>query len=327
MGIRLYYHLKPYLPWRLRMAMRRVVARSQRSVYKDLWPINKTAGQTPNGWPGWPEGKNFALILTHDVEGPRGLEKSRPLMELEKKMGFRSSFNFIPEGNYRVSRELREELVQNDFEVGVHDLKHNGKLYWNREAFPENARRINHYLQEWSAVGFRSAFMLHNREFLHNLEIQYDASNFDTDPFEPEPVGANTIFPFWASGPNGGGYVELPYTLPQDSTLFILLKETSPDIWRKKLDWIVERGGMALVNVHPDYLGFGKNGLGASEYPVARYENFLQHVALNYPDAYWNALPREVAGWYKKECLPALNDTIRLQDFQRPMFRTDPVHC
>jgi hypothetical protein len=287
------------------MAMRRIVARSQRWVYKDIWPINETAGQMPNGWPGWPDGKNFALVLTHDVEDTRGLEKSSQLMELEKKLGFRSSFNFVPEGNYRVSRELREELIQNDFEVGVHDLKHDGKLYWDRGAFPENARSINHYLKEWNASGFRSAFMLHNREFLHNLEIQYDASTFDTDPFEPEPESANTIFPFWASHPNGGGYVELPYTLPQDSTLFFVLRETSPDIWREKLDWIAERGGMALVNVHPDYIGFGKNGLGVSEYPAAWYEKFLQHVALNYQDAYWNALPREVAGWYKKECLPA----------------------
>jgi hypothetical protein len=45
------------------------------------------------------------------------------------KHGFRSSFNFIPEGDYRVSRELRDELTRNGFEVGVHDLHHDGKLY------------------------------------------------------------------------------------------------------------------------------------------------------------------------------------------------------
>ena len=58
-------------------------------------------------------------------------------------------------------------------------------------------------------------------------------------------------------GPNGGGYVELPYTLPQDSTMFLVLQEKSTDIWKQKLDWLVQRGGMALVNVHPDYVGFG----------------------------------------------------------------------
>ncbi len=63
--------------------------------------------------------------------------------------GFRSSFNFIPEGDYRVSRELREELEQNGFEVGVHDLHHDGKLYRARGEFTEKAAHINRYLKEW----------------------------------------------------------------------------------------------------------------------------------------------------------------------------------
>jgi glycosyltransferase involved in cell wall biosynthesis/peptidoglycan/xylan/chitin deacetylase (PgdA/CDA1 family) len=301
---RLYYRLKPYLPWRLRMGVRRIVARRQRQAYKDTWPINETAGQKPNGWPGWPDGKKFALVLTHDVEGQRGLDKCRQLMELEQKYGFRSSFNFIPEGEYQTSRELREELAQNGFEVGVHDLRHDGKLYWKRSEFPENARSINHYLKEWNASGFRSGFMLHNRECLNGLDIEYDASTFDTDPFEPQPEGVNTIFPFWVPRPDGSGYVELPYTLPQDSTMFLVLEETSPEIWKKKLAWIVQRGGMVLLNVHPDYVGFKNGSMEISEYPSAFYEDFLKHIAENYKGAYWNALPKEIAGWYKEKCLP-----------------------
>jgi glycosyltransferase involved in cell wall biosynthesis len=300
---RLYYRLKPYLPWRLRMGVRRVVARRQRRAYKDTWPINETAGQKPGGWPGWPDGKKFALVLTHDVEGQRGLDKCRQLMQLEQKYGFCSSFNFIPEGEYQTSRELREEFTQNGFEVGVHDLRHDGKLYWKRSEFPENARSINHYLKEWNASGFRSGFMLHNRECLNGLDIEYDASTFDTDPFEPQPEGVNTIFPFWVSRPDGSGYVELPYTLPQDSTLFLVLQEKSPDIWKKKLGWIMEHGGMALINVHPDYVSFDENKLDASEYPIVFYEEFLKHVVENYKDAYWNAPPKEVARWYREKCL------------------------
>jgi glycosyltransferase involved in cell wall biosynthesis len=303
-GNRLYYRLKPYLPWRLRMGVRRIVAQRQRRAYQNVWPINDTAGQKPDGWPGWPDGKKFALVLTHDVESSDGLKKCRQLMQIERGLGFRSSFNFIPEGEYRVTRELREDLAQNDFEVGVHDLRHDGKLYWKRSEFPENARSINHYLKEWNASGFRSGFMLHNRECLNGLEIEYDASTFDTDPFEPQPEGVNTIFPFWVSRPDGSGYVELPYTLPQDSTMFLVLEETSPEIWKKKLAWIVQRGGMVLVNVHPDYLGFKGRNLEVSEYPSAFYEDLLKHVAENYKDAYWNALPKEVARWYQKKCLP-----------------------
>jgi len=50
-------------------------------------------------------------------------------MQLEMQMGFRSSFNFIPEGEYSVSPEFREELLENGFEVGVQDLKHDGMLF------------------------------------------------------------------------------------------------------------------------------------------------------------------------------------------------------
>src|ERR1700677_1312626 len=201
---RIYYGLKPYLPWRLRMALRRIIARRRRKTYQDVWPIKESAKHPPVGWPGWPNGKKFAFVLTHDIEGPDGVAKSRQLMQLEQESGFRSSFNFIPEGDYTVSQELREELVENGFEVGVHDLHHDGRLYWTRPDFSENAKWINLYLKEWEAKGFRSGFMPRNLDWLHELNIQYDASSFDTDPFEPQPDGVGTIFPFWVPHPDFG---------------------------------------------------------------------------------------------------------------------------
>ena len=291
---RFYYHFRPYLFWSLRIALRRASARTMRRAYTDTWPINEIAGRQPDGWPGWPVGKKFAVVLTHDVEGPLGLAKCRQLMQLEQEFGFRSAFNFVPEGDYTVSAELREELRRNGFEVGVHDLHHDGKLYWTRQKFSRNAIRINQYLKEWGASGFRSGFMLHNLEWLRDLNVKYDASTFDTDPFEPQRDGVNTIFPFWVSRPDGGGYVELPYTLPQDSTMFLLLEENSIDIWKRKIDWIVGRGGMVLLNVHPDYVGFGEK-IGRREFPVAHYRELLSYIREKYAGLYWHALPCEVA--------------------------------
>lgn len=300
---RIYYRFKPYLPWRLRMGLRRVIARRKREACKNVWPINESAGGAPEHWRGWPEGKQFALVLTHDVESSVGLAKCRHLMELERRLGFRSSFNFIPEGEYKLPVGLQRALFSNGFEVGVHDLRHDGKLYWRRNDFGESARSINRYLDKWNASGFRAAFMLHDRERLHHLKIEYDASTFDTDPFEPQPDGANTIFPFWISDGNGGGYVELPYTLPQDSTLFLVLDEKSPEIWKSKLEWLVAHGGMALLNVHPDYIGF-KDKPGVSEYPAKWYEDFLQHVQRVYAREFWNPLPRDMARWFKTNYRP-----------------------
>ena len=308
---RLYYNLKPYLPWRLRMAVRGLFARRKRKEHRDIWPIDRTAGRPPVGWPGWPAGKKFAFVITHDVEGPEGLAKCRQLMRLEQELGFHSSFNFIPEGGYTVARELREELAQNGFEVGLHDLHHDGKLYQSRQIFAENARQINRYAQDWGAVGFRSGFMLHQTDWLHDLDIQYDASTFDTDPFEPQPDGVHTIFPFWVPRPNSeprtsglflpvnsglrDGYIELPYTLPQDSTLFFVLKESTPEIWLRKLDWVIEQGGMALINVHPDYLRFPGEPASISTFPVAHYQELLKYIRKFQDGAYWHPLPREMA--------------------------------
>src|SRR4051812_12305597 len=97
---RFYYALKPYLPWRLRIGLRRLVAQRIR-VGNDLtWPISPAAAHKPMNWPGWPGGKKFAVVLTHDVEGLNGYAKCSKLLQLEERHDFRSSFNFIPEGDY-----------------------------------------------------------------------------------------------------------------------------------------------------------------------------------------------------------------------------------
>src|SRR5580765_1394891 len=306
---KIYYALKPLIPRTIRMEVRRSIALRTRKRATGVWPIMPGSEQRPQHWPGWPHGKKFAFVLTHDVETAVGLERCRDLMQLDMDLGFRSSFNFVPEGEYQDPRELREELTQNGFEVGIHDLRHDGRLYQSDKEFRRNAVSINRYVAEWGAVGFRSAFMLHKLDWLHQLNVAYDASTFDTDPFEPQPEGRYTIFPFWVpqtgtvheapitnqSAALRNGYVELPYTLPQDSTLFLLLRETTPKIWMRKLDWIAEHGGMVLVVTHPDYMSFDGSPQTATEYPVPFYREFLTYLKTRYAGEYWHALPNEVA--------------------------------
>jgi len=237
--------------------------------------------------------------MTHDVEGARGLARCRKLVELDKVFGIRSSFHFVPEGEYCLSDSLRSDLEQEGFEVAVHDLHHDGTLYRSSRDFQAQAGKINQYVRRWKASGFRAGFMFHNLDWLHDLEVLYDASTFDTDPFEPQPDGVGTIFPFWVERNGSKGYVELPYTLPQDSTLFLLFKEQTIDLWTKKLDWVASHGGMALTIVHPDYISFdGKPS--SSEYSADLYEQLLKYVVTRYGDACWYALPREIAAFAAK---------------------------
>jgi peptidoglycan/xylan/chitin deacetylase (PgdA/CDA1 family) len=291
--------VKPVLPRRIQVFLRVKEVAIKRGRYNDTWPILEGTDKQPGGWRGWPDGKKFALILTHDVDTARGHDRCRDLMKMEEKLGFRSLFNFVPE-RYAVSAELRAELERNGFEIGVHGLNHDGKLFQSKAIFEERAIKINRYLKQWNAVGFRSPAMHHNLEWMASLNIEYDLSTFDTDPFEPQSDGVKTIYPFKvnAQGP-GNDYIEMPYSLPQDFTIFILMRERSIDIWKKKLDWIAEKGGMALINTHPDYMHFGMGSPDYEEYPAEYYNAFLEYVSGKYPEQYWHVLPKNVASFWK----------------------------
>ena len=298
---RMFYALKPMIPRSLQLYLRRLLIRGKLPIYKDKWPILINAGKKPSFFKGWPDSKGFAVVLTHDVELIGGVNKVMDLLDLEKSMGFRSSFNFVPE-RYEVIKEVRDYVQAQGFEVGVHGLNHDGKLFQSSKIFQARAKKINSYLKEWNAIGFRSPAMHHNLEWIKKLNIQYDLSTFDTDPFEPQSDAVETIFPFWV-GDAEDGYVELPYTLPQDFTLFVLMQQPTIEIWKKKLDWVVSKEGMALINVHPDYLAFNQSKQGMEEFPVAFYEEFLNHIKTQYKGRYWNPLPTEIAAFWKHDVL------------------------
>lgn len=294
----LYYHLRPIIPRRIQIALRRWLTLQKRLVCANTWPIDINAGVAPIGSPKWPNHKRFALLLTHDIETTQGQDNSWELIKMEEELGFRSAFNFVPK-RYKVSEKLRHYLSDNGFEVGVHGLYHDGKLYHSRKVFMKRMVKINRYLKEWNAVGFRSPSMHSNLKWIHNLEIEYDSSTFDTDPFEPQSEGVGMIFPFMVSQ-NSSSYVELPYTLPQDSTLFVIMKEKSIDIWKKKLDWIAEKGGMALLTTHPDYMKFGGGKCGIDEYSAEYYAEFLGYLKERYDGQYWHVLPKDMAKHWVK---------------------------
>ncbi len=298
--LKIFYILKPIIPRAIQIFLRRILVRRKIGKYKNVWPILESSANKPYNWKGWPEGKQFAFVLTHDVEHQRGHDKCKQLLKVEKSLGFKSSFNFVPE-RYIVSPELRKYITDNGFEVGVHGLNHDGKLFRSKEIFNERVVKINNYLKEWKAQGFRAPAMHHNLEWIKELNIEYDLSTFDTDPFEPQSDGVGTIFPFWVrENELKNCYVELPYTLVQDFTLFILMKENNFGIWKEKLDWIVEKQGMALLNVHPDYVNFENKKL-TEEFPIKYYTDFLEYVSNNYRNKYWNALPIEVAKYFDSQ--------------------------
>jgi peptidoglycan/xylan/chitin deacetylase (PgdA/CDA1 family) len=190
----------------------------------------------------------------------------------------------VPE-RYDLDQGLIHDLSQRGFEVGIHGLKHDGKLFCSKSVFMKRAERINRHLQAHDAVGFRSPLMQRNPEWLQALQIEYDLSFFDTDPYQPMPGGCMSIWPFFI-----GHFVELPYTLAQDCTVCTILGETTPRIWLEKLAFIESYCGMALLNTHPDYLREDKLW--------NMYAAFLDALAKK--GDFWHALPHAAASWWRE---------------------------
>jgi peptidoglycan/xylan/chitin deacetylase (PgdA/CDA1 family) len=309
---RAYYTLKPLLPRPLTRTLRQLYHPAEKAKVEIRWPIEsryvsflwKVLACVLQASPGqqllvkslWPENERFAFVLTHDVESRVGLECVRKIADLEERLGFRSSFNFVPE-RYQIDMSLVDELRRRGFEVGIHGLKHDGKLFNSRAEFDRRAIKINRYLKEFGAVGFRAPLTHRNPEWMQSLDIEYDLSFFDTDPYEPIPGGTMSIWPFFT-----GHFVELPYTLVQDYTLTSVLGETSPSLWLEKVDFIEKYHGMALLNSHPDYLQEPAN--------LKVYSTFL--LTMKARDGYWRALPREAAQWWRKRAAETPYESLEM---------------
>jgi hypothetical protein len=303
---KLFYTLKPLIPRSMQIALRRLVALQKHRKYAHIWPIDPDSAKPPEGWPGWPEGKQFALVLSHDVDTRKGYNNVLKLAELEEQLGFRSQYNFVPERYGTVEIRLLNELKSRGFGIGVHGLKHDGKLFSSKKIFDERAPQINAYLKKWGTRGFTTPSMIRNHDWMHELKMNYCVSTFDTDPFEPQSEGAGTIFPYWVQNDSSKrGFLELPYTLVQDFTLFVLLSVKSLELWTKKLDWIVKQGGMALLNSHPDYMNFSEEKSGLEEYPEKYYEKFLEYIKSSYDGQYWHVLPKDMAEFWKNNMIKA----------------------
>ena len=306
---RLYYALKPVLPRVWIRFLRRLYSGPFSESTKNNWPIDSryvsfqwelmrqilvssgmSALTCKSFWPGKFE---FAFVLTHDVETAEGQAFVRKVADMEENLGFRSSFNFVLE-RYPLDIKLIGELKERGFEIGCHGLKHDGKLFSTKMEFTRRAAKINAHLKELGMVGFRSPLTHRNPEWMQALEIEYDLSFFDTDPFEPVPGGVMSIWPFFI-----GHFVELPYTLVQDYTLTSVLGETTPRIWLEKVDFIEKYHGMALVNSHPDYL--------KTENTWDVYYQFL--AAMKKRQGYWHALPQEVARWWRNRNTSSVGGT------------------
>jgi hypothetical protein len=300
-----YYRVRPVVPRRSQIRMRQLASRLQARSRFPRWPVETAlhdlyarlfrdaaaVSGAPVPWLSpWPNGCSWALVLTHDVETTVGYHSLRLVKDVEVQHGYRSSWNFVPK-RYPVDDMVVDELLEEGFEVGVHGLYHDGRDLGSPALLRERLPVMRAYAERWHAVGFRAPATQRRWEWMPLLGFDYDSSYPDTDPFEPQSGGCCTWLPY-----HNDELVELPITLPQDHTLFVILGQADERLWIQKAEEVRRRGGMALMLTHPDYL---------LEQPLLdAYGHVLRRFAAD--PTVWRALPREVDAWWRRRAATRL---------------------
>jgi peptidoglycan/xylan/chitin deacetylase (PgdA/CDA1 family) len=294
-----YYRVRGLLPRATQIWMRRRYARVQERTPFPRWPVETAlhdfldlllailgdiAGAPVPYLAPWPDGHEWALVLTHDVETGSGVRALEPVLALERGLGLRSSWYFVPR-RYAVDDELVAELRADGFEVGVHGLRHDGRDMSSLARLRQRLPAMHEAARRWQAVGFRSPATHRCWPWMPLLGFDYDSSYPDTDPFEPQPGGCCSWWPFF-----NRDLVELPLTMPHDHTLFVILGRHDASTWLAKAELLRRRGGMALLVTHPDYLTDAR--------ALRAYQSLLERYVGD--GSAWHAVPAQVSSWWRQ---------------------------
>jgi hypothetical protein len=303
-----YYLARPAVPRPVQLRLRRAFARVQARSAFPRWPLEDSlhllyewlfgllmeiADRPVPFLDRWPDGRSWALVLTHDVETEAGCRDIELLRAPERRLGYRSSWNFVPL-RYRVADHTVRALQQEGCEVGIHGLKHDGRDLGSPRLLARRLPEMRKHADLWHAVGFRSPATQRQWDLMPRLGFDYDSSYTDTDPYEPQPGGCCTYLPYFNEN-----MVELPITLPQDHTMFSILENRDARVWLTKAQSLRERQGMVLALTHPDYARDGRVREG--------YRSLLE--SFHGDSTVWHALPWEVASWWRQRACSSLRRT------------------
>lgn len=299
----LYYLARPFLGVRVRSHLQKIRLADWRSIPFPHWPVDFSVEQihemllrlciqarggekVPFIW-FWPEGFPGCAIVTHDVEAVEGRDFCQALMDIDESFGIRSSFQLVPEERYAFGTSFLEDFRARGFEINVHDLNHDGRLFASKSQFFERVRRINEYGRAFGAQGFRSGALYRNIAWFEALEFSYDMSVPNAAHLDPQRGGCCTVMPYFI-----GKLLELPVTMTQDYTLFHILNEDSIDLWRLEIAQVLAKRGLTSFIIHPDYI---------LEPRLRRaYKSLLDYLSgLRSEGKLWIALPRDVNHWWR----------------------------
>lgn len=300
----IYYFFRPLLPVLIRRPLQRYHLEHRNQAAFPHWPLDcsvdniqsklmllalrsHAANRIPFIW-FWPDSKSSCAIMTHDVESAKGKALCSALMDIDDAYGIKASFQIIPEGRYTVETDFLDSIRCRGFQIAVHDLHHNGRLYVNRDQFLLNAQKINGYMNEFQTEGFRAGALYRNQSWYGALNCSYDMSVPNTAHFDPQPGGCCTVMPYFIER-----VLEIPVTTVQDYTLFHILHDYSIDVWKRQTEQIMKMYGLMSFIVHPDYIFRGR--------AARTYRLLLDHLNhLEKTQGVWITTPAEVNRWWRQ---------------------------
>ena len=257
-----------------------------------LRSVEQSIGRKPKTRPFWPDGRKYCVVLTHDVDSRSGMANVRETAALEDSRGLKSCWNIVGD-LYRIDHSLLADLISRGHEIGLHGVRHDNRIaFLGRDGIKKRLSSCLDLVRKYSIRGFRSPSLLRSEDMFAVLKehFDYDSSVPDTEKFSQISMlnGCCTVFPYSING-----LVELPITIPQDACL---LKEMGPEkvleVWRSKIKFVKQAGGLVNICTHPDSFFSGTAEMKHV------YSRLLDELSSD-KDA-WLALPRDAASHWRK---------------------------
>ncbi len=244
----------------------------------------------------WPGGAGAVAMITCDVDTAEGQARIPAIAQEAERLGLKSCF-YVVGDRFPLDHGLLSRLADAGHEIGLHGAKHDMRLaYLNYQEVVSRLDRCRDLTERHQVTGFRSPALLTSPAITRALagRFDYDSSvpDTDVDTVAAPRRGCGSLFPYWQ-----GSLVQIPLTLPLDDRLLLRGEEPEQMVntWRRKMAWIREVGGGAMVTTHAE------PHLGGSPRLLSAYRRLLEGIA----EEDWTVLlPRDVAEHFKQSYPP-----------------------
>jgi peptidoglycan/xylan/chitin deacetylase (PgdA/CDA1 family) len=209
-------------------------------------------------------------VTTHDIDTDFCQNEGREIVaSVESDLGVKASYFFVPQSvQYDLNRQAIQDLIDDEHEIGMHGVSHDGKLaLHDPEKLTMQLRAGKRILESigTEVVSFRSPWILRSALLPVTLAAEgfkIDSSFPDVDvismgrqsrglsynrPFRPRVLKGNSVgelLPIW----------EVPISGPQDVHLIEDLKvsdEQLLQVWKYKADFCRDFNGVFVLHTHP----------------------------------------------------------------------------